>query len=183
MFRGGNSGSEDWFLRSHLVAPVPEVPDVPLYRPEVPLYAPVPAIARDLGLKFLGTLHERVGEQMNIKPRPGHESHVNGTWARILGETGRSQWTGSADIQASNAQLWGIQAGLDLYRAEHANGHRDHVGIYGGHLSHRSQISGFALGTDDLQVGRLTLNGPAVAGYWTHYTPSGGYLDGVVQWN
>lgn len=72
---------------------------------------------------------------------------------------------------------------MDLFRAEHANGHRDHIGIYGGHVSHRSQISGFALGTEDLQVGKLTLNGPAVGGYWTHYTPSGGYLDGVVQWN
>src|SRR5690606_19048534 len=108
---------------------------------------------------------------------------INGAWLRGLGEVGRSRWTGSTDIHAHDVQLWGIQAGLDLYRAEHSNGHRDHVGIYGGYVSHRSRISGFGLGAHDLQVGKLSLGGPAVGGYWTHYTPSGGYLDGVVQWN
>ncbi|MBI1622385.1 autotransporter outer membrane beta-barrel domain-containing protein [Aquamicrobium zhengzhouense] len=44
-------------------------------------------------------------------------------------------------------------------------------------------LSGFALGVHDLQVGKVELAGPAIGAYWTHYSPSGGYLDGVVQWN
>ncbi|MBI1622386.1 autotransporter outer membrane beta-barrel domain-containing protein [Aquamicrobium zhengzhouense] len=124
---------------------VPEIPgtpdaEVPLYRPEVPLYAPVPAIARELGLAFLGTLHERVGDQMSIRLQPDQENYFNGAWLRFLGESGRNRWTGSADVQIRNARLWGIQGGLDLYRAEHSNGHRDHFGIYGGYATHRSRV-------------------------------------------
>lgn len=182
LFRGGVSGEDDWFLRSHLIDEVPDE-EIPLYRPEVPLYAPVPAMARYMGLAFLGTLHERVGEQMNIKPQPDQDEYANGVWARMIGEVGSSNWSGTVDVQARNAELWGIQAGLDIYRAEHSNGHRDHVGIYGGYSNYSARISGFALGADDLQAGKLKLDGPAVGAYWTHYSPSGGYLDGVIQWN
>src|SRR5690606_33161427 len=69
------------------------------------------------------------------------------------------------------------------YRAEHNDGHRDHAGVYAAYASHRSKISGFALGEDHLGVGKQTVKGPAVGAYWTHYWPEGTYLDAVLQWN
>lgn len=146
-------------------------------------YSPAPAMARQMGLPFLGTLHERVGEQMNVRPQADQENHANGAWVRVIGEHGQSKWSGTGKTRARDANLVGIQAGLDIYRAKHASGYRDHVGIYGGYVRHSAKIRGFALGADNLQVGKLTLDGPVVGGYWTRYSPSGTYLDGVVQWN
>ncbi|WP_041357802.1 autotransporter outer membrane beta-barrel domain-containing protein [Nitrobacter hamburgensis] len=191
LFRGGSSGAQDWFLRSTLNAipdppsPTPPAPEpvIPLYRPEVPLYTPIPAIGRDMGLATLGTLHERVGEEMNIPNQTASGKFGNGTWARLIGESGNSSWSGTVDARARNASLVGIQAGFDIYRSLHDNGHRDHVGLYIAETSYRSSISGFALGQQNLQVGQLALQGPAAGGYWTHFGPSGWYLDAVVQEN
>ena len=196
LFRGGSSGAEDWFLRSNLVqgppsppigpadpAP-PSPPVIPLYRPEVGLYAPIPAMARHMGLATLGTLHERVGEEMNIVQNPESRRYANGTWMRLIGERGSSRWSGTVDSRVNDANLVGIQAGFDVYRSQHDNGHRDHVGLYVAYTDYRSSnVSGFALGQQNLRLGRLTLNGPAVGAYWTHFGPSGWYLDAVVQGN
>ncbi|RAK30116.1 outer membrane autotransporter protein [Falsochrobactrum ovis] len=183
LFRGGATASEDWFLRSHLIAPGASEPDVPLYRPEVALYTPVPAIARQMGMAFLGTLHERVGEQMNIKARPDQDEYANGAWARLIGEAGKTSWSGTVDAQARNSRLFGIQAGLDIYRAEHSNRHRDHLGVYAGYGWHNSRIDGNVLGENRLRVGKLKLDGPVLGAYWTHYAPAGTYIDGVLQVN
>ncbi|MBX3596363.1 MAG: autotransporter outer membrane beta-barrel domain-containing protein [Rhizobiaceae bacterium] len=181
LFHGGESDSNDWFLRSHLI----EGPTVvtPVYRPELPLYSALPAMGRSLGLAYLGTLHERVGEQMNIKTRPDQDDRFNGAWARVLGESGSNSWSGVLNLHAHDINLAGIQGGLDVYRAEHDNGHRDHLGVYAAYANLNSKISGFALGVDNLDAGTLALNGPAVGAYWTHYTPRGTYLDAVIQWH
>jgi len=181
LFRGGMDDGEDWFLRSHLIKQ-PTV-EVPTYRPEAALYSPVPDIARSLGLAFIGTLHERVGEQMNIRSQPDQGGRFNGAWARLIAEGGSKSWSGPLNVHAHDIRLAGIQGGLDIYRAEHNDGHRDHAGVYAAYASHRSKISGFALGEDHLGVGKQTVKGPAVGAYWTHYWPEGTYLDAVLQWN
>lgn len=184
LFRGGGSTSaDDWFLRSSM-AINPGGPNVALLRPEVPLYAPIPAIARHMGLATLGTLHERVGEEMNIRGFSSVGEIANGAWGRVFGASVESSWTGGADSRVRDARLGGIQAGLDLYRAEDENGHRNHVGLYGAYTNYVSpSVSGSALGQQDLKVGGLALVGPALGGYWTHFGPSGWYLDAVVQGN
>lgn len=181
LFRGGASDSEDWFLRSHLI----EEPTVetPIYRPEAPLYSPVPDTARSLGLAFLGTLHERVGEQMNIKTQADQNDRFNGMWARLIGERGKNSWSGELNGHAHDISLVGFQGGVDIYRAENEDGHRNHVGVYAAYASQRARISGFALGVDNLAVGDLEVSGPAIGAYWTHYWPKGAYLDAVVQGN
>jgi outer membrane autotransporter protein len=200
LFRGGYSGGsgEDWFLRNTLpVTPVEspaageaaaEVPQqIPLYRPEVALYAPVAGVARTLGaatIGRLGTLHERVGEQENLRDLGGRSPYANGAWARVFGERIQRRWSGDVDSRAT-ANLFGAQAGLDLIRTEpYAGGHRDHAGVYIAHSQYTApRVSGFALGTQNLRVGRLELQGPAIGAYWTHFGPTGWYLDAVVQTN
>ncbi|MGN6535709.1 MAG: autotransporter outer membrane beta-barrel domain-containing protein, partial [Mesorhizobium sp.] len=88
LFRGGSTDPNDWFLRSHLIdtptdPTTPSGPDIPLYRPEVPLYAPIPAIARQMGLSTLGTLHERVGEEENLRGLSEPRAYANGAWGRV----------------------------------------------------------------------------------------------------
>ena len=188
LFRGGSSGTDDWFLRSSIDAKSidPHAPGgvIPLYRPEVPLYTPIPAMARHIGLATLGTLHERVGEEMNIRDLTSSGRFGNGAWMRVIGERSNNRWIDTAESNVRAADLIGIQAGLDLYRRQHDNGHRDHVGLYAAYTDYRSSsVSGLARGQRNQQVGQLTLNGPAVGAYWTHFGPSGWYLDGVIQGN
>lgn len=180
LFRSGANDEHDWFLRSHLIEPTGEIPT---YRPEAPLYTPVPDTARNLGLASLGTLHERVGEQMNVRAHPDHEDYFNGVWARLIGESGSSSWSGVLDVHANDTKLFGIQGGFDIYRAENEDGHRDHAGIYASYIGQRSRVEGFALGVNNLAAGELTVSGPALGAYWTHYWPEGTYLDTVVQAN
>lgn len=181
LFQGGESDDQDWFLRSYLIEDPDDV--VPLYRPEVPLYSPVPALARQFGLAHLGTLHERVGEQMNIESRPDQDDRFNGVWARLIGEHGSNSWSGPFDVSARNIGIVGAQGGLDIYRAEDQDGNRDHIGVYASYALQHASISGIALGDGVIDVGDLTIAGPAVGGYWTHYSAQGTYLDAVVQAN
>ena len=184
LFRGGAGAAEDWFLRSFLeggeAAPGPT--QIPLFRPEVALYAPIPAIGRQMGLATLGTLHERVGEEENIRDLAGSRAYANGGWARAFGERVRGRWDGTVDASTSG-NLIGVQAGFDLLRHQGASGHRDHAGVYAAYTDYTGTASGFALGQQNLRVGRLSLGGPAVGAYWTHFGPSGWYVDAVFQAN
>lgn len=87
------------------------------------------------------------------------------------------------NVRASETVLVGLHAGMDLYRAENDDGHRDHLGLYGAYTSQTSRIEGFALGRDQLAAGKVDLGGPALGAYWTHYGPTGWYIDGVLQVN
>lgn len=190
LFRGGSTDPNDWFLRSTLIAGTPNPgqppssptgPVIPLYRPEVALYAPIPAIGRQMGLTTLGTLHERVGELENIRTLTGR-SYANGGWARVIGERTNNHWNGTVDSRAA-ANLIGLQAGIDIFRTNpYAGGHRDHIGVYGAYTDYNAPtVSGFALGVQNLRVGRLSMTGSSFGAYWTHFGPSGWYIDTVLQ--
>ncbi|MBY5558370.1 hypothetical protein J0664_26320 (plasmid) [Rhizobium leguminosarum] len=78
------TGPENWYLRSELVGP----PDpTPIYRPEVSLYAAVPLMAAIYGRHIIDTLHERVGEEEQLKGRTdiGEDENFNGFWLRGIG--------------------------------------------------------------------------------------------------
>ncbi|MBR0656481.1 autotransporter family protein [Plastoroseomonas arctica] len=181
LFRGGSTSTDDYFLRSFLDdGPGRPGSTVPLYRPEAALYAPIPAIGRQMGLVGLGTLHERVGEEENIRDLEGSRPYANGGWARAIGERSETRWDGTVDARVTG-DLVGLQAGFDILRYQAPSGHRDHVGVYAAYLDYNGSANGFALGQQGLRVGRLTLSGPAAGAYWTHFGPSGWYLDAVVQ--
>ncbi|HEY4253211.1 MAG TPA: autotransporter outer membrane beta-barrel domain-containing protein, partial [Roseomonas sp.] len=207
LFRGGSTDPNDWFLRTSIVtgpagptepsgpagptgpsdptspaAAPPAGPVIPLYRPEVALYAPIPAIARQMGLATLGTLHERVGEEENIRGLPDTRPYASGAWARAIGERTRSRWSGTVDSRAIG-DTFGIQAGFDIIRTNpYSGGHRDQAGVYVAYTNYSApSVSGFALGLQNLRVGRLSMEGPSVGAYWTHFGPSGWYLDAVFQ--
>ncbi|MDT2021211.1 autotransporter outer membrane beta-barrel domain-containing protein [Methylocella sp. CPCC 101449] len=190
LFRGGSTDPNDWFLRSTLITDSsnpgqppspPSGPVIPLYRPEVALYAPIPAIGRQMGLATLGTLHERVGEQENIRALTGR-GYANGGWVRVIGERTTNNWNGTVNSRAT-ANLIGLQGGVDVIRTNpYAGGHRDHLGIYGAYTDYNApSVSGFALGVQNLRVGRLSMTGSSLGAYWTHFGPSGWYVDAVLQ--
>jgi outer membrane autotransporter protein len=90
-----------------------------------------------------------------------------------------------ADPRASG---WtgGFQGGVDLWRGSFLPGHRDVAGIYLALANSDIDVHGLvtnaaATGYVQSRTGTLGLNGYSAGGYWTHYGPSGWYLDAVLQ--
>jgi outer membrane autotransporter protein len=178
LFRGSADGStpDDWFLRSNLSSG-----NRPIYRPEAAVYAPVPVMARSLGLATIGTLHQRVGEQENLRGLAQSGHAVNGMWGRVFGELQTHSFSDGANPSVEG-NLRGLQTGVDLYRNTTKSHHRDHAGLYFAYGSFVStSLRGNFLDRTDARAGSLRLSGPATGVYWTHFGPSGWYMDGVAQ--
>uniref|UniRef100_UPI00333F7AA4 autotransporter family protein n=1 Tax=Castellaniella defragrans TaxID=75697 RepID=UPI00333F7AA4 len=179
---------QDWFLTSEVLdngggddGGNSDDHELPIYRPEAAVYAPIPAMARALSLATLGTLHERVGEEENLRGAPSSRNSVNGAWGRLIAQHQRNQFDSGARPTVEG-NFWGLQTGADLYRRATAGGHRDHAGLYvtyGGFNS--TALRGDVLGGTNITAGSLRLEGPSLGAYWTHFGPTGWYVDAVAQ--
>lgn len=149
---------------------------VPVYRPEVPLYAAAPAAARQLGLLQIDTFHDRQGEQGLLT----ETGTVPATWARAWG--GSSTIAQGGDVKPSyDATVWGMQVGQDVYANTTADGQRNHYGFFLGFARSVGDVNGLALGQPDYGVGSLQVNAYNLGAYWTHIGASGWYTDAVAM--
>jgi outer membrane autotransporter protein len=204
LYRGGETSgtAENWYLRSTAPStpvasadmpvppPTPQAapnspsipvaaagqPDMPIYRPEVAVHAAVPALAAKLGLATLGTFHERRGEQWRLN---GSGALAAG-WGRIFGQSTEQRWAGDVSPEF-DGKLWGMQIGTDLYGIDGSDGDRDRFGVFYGHAQASGDVSGAALGQSNTPVGKITLKSNSLGAYWTHFGPSGWYVDGVLM--
>lgn len=149
---------------------------VPLYRTEVPVYSALPPVAHHLALTSLGTFHERRGEQDLL--RSG--GYLPSTWARLIGQDIDVTWRGTV-TPGIDGKLFGIQAGQDLWGRETDSGHSDRFGLFFGYARMTGNLTGQALGWNNLAVGDLEVTGTSFGGYWTHIGPQGWYLDAVLM--
>ncbi|MPV57764.1 autotransporter outer membrane beta-barrel domain-containing protein [Burkholderia sp. HI2761] len=148
----------------------------PVYRPEVPLYAEAPAVARQLGLLQIDTFHDRQGEQGLLS----ENGPMPASWARVWG--GNSNIKQKGDVTPSfDGTVWGMQVGQDLYADTSPSGHRNHYGFFLGFARAVGDVNGFALAQQDLGVGTLQVNAYNLGGYWTHIGPGGWYTDAVLM--
>ena len=202
LFQGGLNGSDpnDWFLRSSFstgpgpVEPIgPSPPPTPLPSGTWPIIGPelatngvVQPIARQMGLQTLGTLHERIGDTLTLANTGGEGAGVaRSDWARFFGQGIDNRYQAFADPRASG---WtgGFQGGVDVWRGSFLPGHRDAAGVYVAFANSNIAVDGLvtnaaATGYVQSRTGTLGLNAYSAGGYWTHYGPSGWYLDAVVQ--
>jgi autotransporter family porin len=195
--QGADDGSakDTWFLRSDALVPdEPPGPDpdptpahVPNFRPEVSLYGAVPALALVYGRTMVDTLHERVGEErLNAgDPLPKEDESTLAPsmgWGRVIYRSGKQDGDGKnalGNTPEYNYDLTAFQVGTDLYRKVRTDGSHEQAGI------------SLSAGTIDAGVshytrrpaGDDTLRAYGVGAYWTHFGPSGWYLDGVLQVN
>ena len=169
-----------------VAAPAPGQPDLPppvaaaslpLYRPEVPVYAAAPRGAAIIARQALGTFHQRQGDQQLLKGQGG----VPASWGQAYGGNLRQQWSGTV-APSLDGDLYGFKVGQDLYAKVSDGGYRHHVGVYVSHSRLEGDIKGFALAREDRSVGDLRLDGDSVGGYWTLVGPARGYVDAVVQY-
>ena len=201
LFQGGLNGSNpgDWFLRSSFNGPGPPEPIGPSPPPSVlppgffPIIGPelatdgvVQPIARQMGLQTLGTLHQRIGDTLTLANTGGEGAGVaRSDWARFFGQGIENRYDAFADPRASG-WMGGFQGGVDLLRSSFLPGHRDVAGVYIAFANSDINVNGLvtnAAATNYVQTrtGTLGLNGYSAGGYWTHYGPTGWYLDLVLQ--
>jgi fibronectin-binding autotransporter adhesin len=160
--------------------PPPLEPYVPYYRSEVSLYTALPSMALNYGRTLIGTLHDRVGEEEQLRGAAGDLAGPSGAWARVVGQDG--QWdagTGGIyrDGPSFDDNMIAVQAGLDLYRAERADGARDFAGVLAAVGHGHGGVSNY----DDASAGNDRFDSYSIGGYWTRFGANGWYLDGVLQ--
>ncbi|MFK3815035.1 autotransporter outer membrane beta-barrel domain-containing protein [Pseudomonas sp. NPDC089407] len=159
-----------------LPAPV-QGESLPLYRPEVPVYAAIPRGAAIIARQALGTFHQRQGDQQLLQGKGG----LPASWGQAYGGALRQQWSGTVS-PSLDGDLYGFKVGQDLYAMVGDNGYRQHVGFYVGHSRQDADVKGFALAVQNRSVGDLKLDGDSVGTYWTLVGPQGAYLDAVLQY-
>ncbi|WP_102301463.1 autotransporter outer membrane beta-barrel domain-containing protein [Dyella sp. AD56] len=207
LFEGArdNTSAYSWYLRSEnpnpplppseitgTVAPPPPVvtpgeptpppvePYVPYYRSEVSLYAALPSMALNYGKALIGTLHDRVGEEEQLRDLSDDGFGASGVWARVVGQDG--EWDAKPggiyrDGPSFDDNMIAVQAGLDLYRTERTDGGRDFAGVLASVGHGHGGVSNY----DNTSAGNNRFDSYSVGGYWTHFGANGWYLDGVLQ--
>ncbi len=177
------SAAESWYLRTGTceetnTCPVPPAP--PEYRPEVSLYAAANSMGLLYGRTLLDGLHKRVGEQEDLRGRMtlGESAYGNGAWGRMIGQFGEVDGNGStARGPDYDYKLYVLQTGMDLFRRTSDAGHRDHAGFYVAAGRMEADVNA----DRGERAGKNVLEAYSLAGYWTHYGPSGWYVDTVLQ--
>ncbi|MPZ37014.1 MAG: autotransporter outer membrane beta-barrel domain-containing protein [Rhizobiales bacterium] len=186
LFQGPPSGSsadeqQSWYLRSTLInPPSPPNPPIPLYRPEVALYAAMAGMARNLTMTAIGTFHERNGDQGLVRGNGTSNGASDRAWGRLFGQSIEQGHAGTVDGRF-DGNAGGVQSGLDLYRTTSPDGYQSRLGFLGGYGRARGDVNGFALGQQNAFAGRVELEAFSVGGYWTQVGAPGWYVDAVVM--
>ena len=231
---GGNPNDQNWYLRSVMTAPLPNLPN---YRPEVPVYLAMPELANQLGFAMIDNFDARMGgarDGITLDPsatgaiackdltqaqaekaihsgvgcqtpaekalgyKQSRDNEIEGIqkaimWGRVFGVAGWQKpgdHTGpTLDNDFLNGRgpqysysYGGIQAGMDLLHRDGADGSRDRAGLYVGYLAASADVSQIYSGVyASNKAGSVTMNGYSAGAYWTHFGPSGWYVDGVAQ--
>ncbi|MGE8165614.1 autotransporter outer membrane beta-barrel domain-containing protein [Paraburkholderia sp. NPDC080076] len=154
----------------------PNAAPMPLYRPEVAIYAEVPSVARQLGILQVDNFHDRQGEQSLLS----ENGTLPAAWGRVWG--GHSTLSQSGDVNPEfDGSVVGVQAGHDIYADTTASGQRNHFGFFIGFARATGDVSGLADATPNADVGHLAINAYSLGGYWTHVGAGGWYTDAVVM--
>jgi outer membrane autotransporter protein len=208
LYQGGLNGTDpnDWFLRSTFISPdgpgpvepgppLPPTPPpdplppgvFPIIGPELATYGVVQPTARELGLDTLGTLHERIGDTLTwANAGSGYcTAESCSEWGRFFGQQVDNHYQAFADPRDSG-WMGGFQGGVDLWRGSLLPGHRDATGIYVAYGNANMNVNGLvtnaaATGYVVTHTGSVNLEAFSGGAYWTHYGPSGWYLDAVLQ--
>ncbi|HWX01103.1 autotransporter outer membrane beta-barrel domain-containing protein [Collimonas sp.] len=149
---------------------------IPLYRPEVPIYAEVASVARQLNIQQLATFHDRQGEQSLLTG----SGELPAAWGRVWGSHARQGQDGAVSPRFDGSTT-GMQVGHDLYADTGADGQRNHYGLFAGFAHATGNVNGFAMAVQNLDAGNLSIDAYSLGGYWTRVGPSGWYTDTVLM--
>ena len=188
LFRGGDSSEEadNWYLRAHLLPPVAELQadgadttgaatgrqarkPIPLYRPEIPLYAQAKSLAQQLSLQQISSFQQRRGEQRNWSN--GH----NSGWLRLYHQDMQLDWQGDV-YSRFDGTMSGLQLSGNLYAGPTCHGSQE-LGLFAGSSIARGDVTGFARGLRDYRAGTNDIDSYYAGIYFSDYRHDQSYLD------
>ena len=157
--------------------PNPGVTPIPIYRPEVPIYAALFPAAQQVVQAMLGTYHERMGDQSQQQLQG---ASLTAGWGRVYGSNSRQSFAGTVN-PTLDSSITGFQVGSDVFANTLDNGLTQHVGLFVGHSRLTGDIKGFNGGWQNKEAGSTTLRSDSAGLYWTLINPNQAYLDLVVM--
>ncbi|MBB5212995.1 autotransporter outer membrane beta-barrel domain-containing protein [Microbulbifer hydrolyticus] len=155
-----------------LLAPAPAAGNtpVPIYRPEIPLYAQAKSLARLTSLQEIGSYHKRRGEQRSWF------DGINDDWMRVHHMRADYNWSGDISNRFDGS-ITGVQVGTNLWSGPTCTGGARESGIFVGSTRASGDVSGFARGFSDYSSGQNQLTSYHVGYYFNDYRPDMGYFD------
>ncbi|RUW75144.1 autotransporter outer membrane beta-barrel domain-containing protein [Mesorhizobium sp. M4B.F.Ca.ET.049.02.1.2] len=163
----------DWYLRSALINPVdPGGPTSPLYSPAVPVYEAYAGVLQSF--TQLGTLQQRIGNRSwtvaDQSATGGANQGGSPIWGRM--EASHSEFEPGTSTTGTDydADLWRLQAGLDVLLSETASGT-----LIGGVTVHYSTVRSNV--SSAFGVGSIDTTGYGFGGTLTWYGKNGLYID------
>jgi autotransporter family porin len=156
--------------------PNPGIKPIPIYRPEVPIYAALFPAVQQIVQGMLGTFHQRMGDQ----GQQLHSGAFTSGWGRFYGNSTRQGFAGTVSPSINSSQT-GFQVGSDLYASTDDNGLTQRSGFFVGHSTLKGNIKGFNGGWQDKNAGKTTLRGDSLGVYWTLIGANQAYLDLVLM--
>ncbi|MBN8429294.1 autotransporter domain-containing protein [Microbulbifer salipaludis] len=155
---------------SPLAAPPIGGNPVPIYRPEIPLYAQAKSLARLTSLQEIGSYHKRRGEQRSWF------DGVNDDWMRVHHMRADYNWHGDVSNRF-DGNITGFQVGTNFWSAPTCTGGAREMGLFVGSTRASGDVTGFARGFRDYRAGRNQLTSYHVGYYFNDYRPDMGYFD------
>ncbi|MER2299445.1 MAG: autotransporter outer membrane beta-barrel domain-containing protein, partial [Pseudomonas sp.] len=123
--------------QAELPAPIAST-NLPLYRPEVPVYAAAPRGAAIIARQALATFHQRQGDQRLMNG----QGALPASWGQAYAQGLRQGWSGTVS-PSLDGDLYGFKVGQDLYAKASDSGYRQHLGLYVGHSRLDADVKGF----------------------------------------
>jgi outer membrane autotransporter protein len=138
-------------------------------------------LSDDIAMTFLGTLHERVGEQEHLAKRGYQSAGTGGLWGRFVGKGFRERLSSATlgDIK-STGSISGLQMGLDFGRSIKSDGSATFTGAYAGYADGSSNDQNIFRNVAR-RSGSSDSKGWLTGLYATHYGSTGWYANAVVQ--
>ncbi|MDN6866340.1 MULTISPECIES: autotransporter outer membrane beta-barrel domain-containing protein [Pseudomonas] len=200
LFKGGVTAgtSENYYLRSSIppvpidpviigplpgiipgeppLPPNPGVDPLPIYRPEVSVYAVLFPAVQQVVQAMLGTYHERLGDQLQQQQTGAFAAG----WGRVYGNSSRQSYAGTVS-PTLDSSVSGFQVGTDVYAGVLDNGLQQRAGFFVGHSTLKGDVKGFSDARQDQDTGNTTLRGDSLGVYWTLLGANQAYLDLVLM--
>jgi len=132
------------------------------------------------GRTLLDTLHERVGDEDDLRGQARLNGVAPGAWARVIGQHANNEGDPLGIFGSGpkfDYNIGAFQGGQDLLQRDNDNGSRDHAGLY----TAIGLLTGDVTHFDRTSAGANSLNGYSLGGYWTHFGATGWYLDAILQ--
>ncbi|WP_395397577.1 autotransporter outer membrane beta-barrel domain-containing protein [Novosphingobium sp. BL-8A] len=162
----------DWYLRSSLLdaGTSPEVPNVPLYQPGVPVYEAYGQTL--LTLNELGTMRQRIGDRQSAIGTDGQPSSI---WGRMEGQRSRPNATASTSLSDVNVDSWKMELGADHVISQRSDGAALILGVVGGYGQASAKVMSI------FGDGSIKTKGYSLGATLTWFGPQGFYVDGRTQ--